>query len=434
MGFFGRSASFAYTGEQKDKRGIAPRIYPCAGISPRAENGHFAQGAGLALDLLSIMSAQRRKKRASNNVLDRSGECTNPINWERKLTSTQTGEITQQTVFLPCGRKHCPGCGPKLYERQCAHFVDELSQYTESLRSFVLTVDPKSFPEKDLEVNSDTDQKVQESILKRIWAKYRKRINGRTKRKEGEFFYVYAVEYTEDGIPHLHVILSAPLETETLRTLWFECGGGVYCDAREIEDEKHLANAVKYILKDAFYKEDNEWTGHRRAIGASEGLGYHSKKAKEKRRRAAERQESNRPETVSSYEEYREWHKSALNPGGRQVVEMADGRSGILLDLTGERARVRVAGKTVACKPLNITPVDADPPFIASWSCSRDGGMKRIGVDADQIDLSSLDLDSRSRTFRYVDEDGRTVREKYDPETGNRTKTVLSPTPTSAPL
>jgi len=356
----------------------------------------------------------------SNNSIENKGDqsngCPNPITWVRKIKTPPSWEITEEKVLLPCMRKFCRECGPRLYNRQVFHFTSELASDIGRLKFLTLTLDPKVAPE--------ASEKVWVEILKKIWAKYRKRLNGRARRRGEELRYMYAVEFTEDGVPHLHVVLSTSQEMEVLKDLWFSCGGGLVCDVKEIEDQDHLANAVAYALKDSFYGEDNEWTGYMRSVGASEGLGYYSESNTASKKEASK---AGVP-AVSSRGEYVNWLRDVLRPGEDQKVELKDGRVGTLLGVSGGRAEVLVNGDTVTCEALGVLPLDCRPPVVEEWECGmEDSGMRQTGIDLSRVDISSLELENRTRTFRYADDKGRWVTVTYDPETETREEAPSRP-------
>lgn len=195
-------------------------------------------------------------------------QCPNPITVQR--VDKETGEV--DAVDLPCGRKGCPHCGPKLRQRYVGHFVRVFSDLP-SLKFVTLTVDPKAG------VSPEDSTK----FVKDRWERrFIKRIKRRT---DGELKYVASVEKQKNGYAHLHAVISTTVGESTLRQQWFESGGGVVMEAETIIPGRSLARRIGYVLKYAFEDLD-QVEGN--AVLASEGIGYHSREAKEQRRKYME--------------------------------------------------------------------------------------------------------------------------------------------------
>ncbi len=195
-------------------------------------------------------------------------DCPTPINVQK--IDKETGEI--DVIQLPCERKSCPYCGPKLRQKYVGHYVSVFSELL-SLRFVTLTVDPK------------TGLSPQEStkFVKDRWERrFIKRIKRRT---EGELKYVASVEKQKNGFAHLHAVISTTVGESTLRQQWFESGGGVVMEAEMLPKGRALARRVGYVMKYAF-EDIDQVEGN--AVLASEGIGYHSEAAKEDRRKHVE--------------------------------------------------------------------------------------------------------------------------------------------------
>lgn len=198
-------------------------------------------------------------------------DCPTPINVQK--IDKRTGEIS--VVGLPCERKSCPHCGPKLRKKYVGHYVNVFSELP-SLRFVTLTVDPKTglSPEDSTKFVKD---------------RWERRFIKRIKRKtEGELKYVASVEKQKNGYAHLHAVISTTVGESVLRQQWFESGGGVVMEAEKIPKGRSLARRVGYTMKYAF-EDIDQVEGN--AVLASEGIGYHSKAAKEERRQYAESDE-----------------------------------------------------------------------------------------------------------------------------------------------
>jgi hypothetical protein len=200
--------------------------------------------------------------------------CPNPVVVAR--TDRKTGEV--DTVEISCDRKWCPYCGPKMKRRYVAHFSEQFSELP-SLKFVTLTLDPKAFGGG---VGIDpTDFAESRKYLLHIWERrFVKRVK---RRSEGKVTYVASVERHESGQAHLHVVMSCTLNEAELRDQWFESGGGVVMEATPLLSDSHVARKVGYVMKYTF-QESFEQSDGRNAVFCSEGVGYHSEEAQEKRK------------------------------------------------------------------------------------------------------------------------------------------------------
>lgn len=197
--------------------------------------------------------------------------CPHPVVVER--TDRETGEV--DWVELPCDRKQCEHCGPKMRRRYVAHFAEQFSGLP-NLKFVTLTLDPKAFESSEVDPRSFDESR---KYLLHIWERrFVKRVKRRT---EGEVKYVATVERHESGQAHLHAVMSCGLHEADLRDQWFQSGGGVVMDASRIGSDGLLAAKIGYAVKYCF-KESGE--KGRNSIFCSEGVGYHSEAAKEARR------------------------------------------------------------------------------------------------------------------------------------------------------
>lgn len=201
-------------------------------------------------------------------------QCPNPVVVER--TDKETGEV--ENVEIDCDRKWCPYCGPKLKRRYVAHFTEEFLSLP-SLKFVTLTLDPKAFREG---VDIDPmDFSESRKYLLHIWERrFVKRVK---RRSDGEVTYVASVERHESGQAHLHVVMSCTLTEDQLREQWFQSGGGVVMEATDLRADCQLGRKVGYVMKYCFQDSMGQSDG-RNSVFCSEGIGYHSKEAKQKRR------------------------------------------------------------------------------------------------------------------------------------------------------
>lgn len=234
-------------------------------------------------------------------------------------------------VLLPCGRKGCPVCGPRLRDRFTAHFARTFAELGESrpIWFLTLTVDPKAMPE-------DVDETDARKYLTHCWDKFAKRLRYRA----DDLKYAGTYELHHDGDRwHLHMIVAADFpdrETEggireMLRVQWFESGGGAVAKVKRIREGRRepstdgtpdgIAGAVGYVVKYAFKDaaQAHSTAESRRSVLASEGIGYYSEAAKDERKAFRERQTTGDGSGIE-----REYH--SLVTGGASEVGADEGR------------------------------------------------------------------------------------------------------------
>lgn len=272
-------------------------------------------------------------------------DCPYPIEIGVDEWDSETGELVGAGIeLLPCGRKGCPVCGPRLRDRYTAHFARTFGELAQDrpIWFLTLTVDPKVFPE-------DADETDARKYLKHCWEKYRKRL----RRRAEDLKYAGAFELHSDGDRwHLHVVVAADFpgrETEgeireMMRVQWFESGGGAVGKVKRIREDRTkpsadgtpdgISGAVGYVVKYAFKDaaEAHSAAESRRSVLASEGVGYYSEAAKERRREFAEGQSTSPERPV--VKEYR----SLVDGGAPDVERDPDpARSDTLTDEDRER-------------------------------------------------------------------------------------------------
>jgi len=222
----------------------------------------------------------------------------------------ETGELVGAGIQrIPCGRKRCPVCGPRLKSRYIAHFAQHFTAYAEDVPVFfaTLTVDPKI---------GDLSHDEARRYLLHCWDKWMKRLR---RRANGDVHYVASIEQHKDGRYHLHAILAASFDgdvSQMLREQWFESGGGAVSEVKRItvgsEDlgaDKRptgVAGAVGYVLKYAF-KDVNTASG-RRSVVCSQGDGYHSAQAKAEREAFYKSTKKGQWQERQEKQRERDWH------------------------------------------------------------------------------------------------------------------------------
>ena len=186
------------------------------------------------------------------------------------------GKVSGKEISKPCGRRWCPACGPRLHTCHVAHFT-EVFRDLPSLYCATLTLDPKAFPAA---LSSGI---YEDTLIETMWKPFRDSMS-RACRKQGEkFTYVGAHERHGGGLPHIHALISCPIEgaDELMEELWFQKGGGAVLTIEPlIGGERGVARWVGYMLKNWFTKA----APRNRRLLCSQDIGYYSKKAVKARR------------------------------------------------------------------------------------------------------------------------------------------------------
>ncbi len=285
---------------ETDPRSCGPLPPPqalTAHTPPREAGG--TPRAGGSLDSYRVTDRNRGSSgKTTSHVSSQTGDdCPYPIEVGVEDWDSETGELVDAGIaLLPCGRKGCPVCGPRLRDRYTAHFARTFGELGESrpIWFLTLTVDPKALP-------ADAGELDARKYLTHCWEKYRKRL----RRRADDLKYAGAYELHRDGDRwHLHMVVAADFPDrdseeeirEMLRVQWFESGGGAVAKVKRVREGRKepsmdgtpdgIAGAAGYVVKYAF---KDAATAHsaaesRRSVLASEGIGYYSEDAKDERK------------------------------------------------------------------------------------------------------------------------------------------------------
>lgn len=217
-----------------------------------------------------------------------------------RFKATRIDKATGETkeVYIDCGKKSCEVCSERLRDRYIAHYVRRFQQLREEgLGIFFLTLSV----DRKVEINGvplqQCDPSETRKYLSYVWGeKYRNRLYRRTEELK------YLASFEQGSNPrhwHLHVVMGLEAEEELdrkqtyqmLRSQWFESGGGAEADVKELgvghggidsdDRPETLPGAIGYVVKYAF--QDALDRPGSRSIMSSQGLGYHSEKAKKER-------------------------------------------------------------------------------------------------------------------------------------------------------
>lgn len=74
-----------------------------------------------------------------------------------------------------------------------------------------------------------------------------KKLFGRIRRAYGPFQYLWVLEYTDQGMAHLHVLVDIYIKQDWLSKAWVASGGGKIVDIRRVQD---LERTAWYITDD----------------------------------------------------------------------------------------------------------------------------------------------------------------------------------------
>jgi len=123
------------------------------------------------------------------------------------------------------------------------NLIEEIKRVTnerpEMSRLLTLTLDPERAPD---------GQGDQHRYITDRWNALRTRL----KREVGDFSYIWVREEQENGLPHIHAIVSRYLPQGTVSKAWAELGGGEIVDIRKIDRTDKAAHYVgKYLTKNA---------------------------------------------------------------------------------------------------------------------------------------------------------------------------------------
>jgi len=275
---------------------------------PREAEATPHPGGVLDLCRVSDRRPDSRESSGSPTSSEVGTDCPYPIEIGMDEWDTDTGELKDTGIaLLPCGRKGCPVCGPRLRDRFTAHFARTFTELGEDrpIWFLTLTVDPKVFPE-------DVGETEARKYLVHCWEKYRKRL----RRRADDLDYAGTFELHSDGERwHLHMIVAADFPDresegairEMLRVQWFESGGGAVAKVKRVREGRTepstdgtpdgIAGAVGYVVKYAFKDaaDAHSKAESRRSVLASQGIGYYSEAAQDERK-AYRRRESTEAE------------------------------------------------------------------------------------------------------------------------------------------
>jgi hypothetical protein len=138
-----------------------------------------------------------------------------------------------------CNSWDCYCCGYRMRQNLVEEIQRVCRSHPDLSRLLTLTLDPSTAPR---------DQDLQHRYLTERWNALRTAIN----REHGDVSYIWVREEQEDGLPHLHILVSRYLPQEWVSSRWSELGGGEIVDIRSIDRVEKAAHYIgKYLTKDA---------------------------------------------------------------------------------------------------------------------------------------------------------------------------------------
>lgn len=138
-----------------------------------------------------------------------------------------------------CDSWECYCCGFRMRQNLIEEIERIASERPDMCRLLTLTLDPEKAPD---------DQAAQHQYITDRWNALRTRL----KREIGDFSYIWVREEQENGLPHLHAVVSRYLPQQKVSTAWSDLGGGEIVDIRKVDRVDKTAHYLgKYLTKDA---------------------------------------------------------------------------------------------------------------------------------------------------------------------------------------
>jgi len=217
-------------------------------------------------------------------------ECDSPIcTGKERVTDPVTGEVKgERKIMKACGTNQCEACRERRRRQLVAHYTEQFWS-AKRLRFVTLTLDKRQLRRGGV----TTEQEVK-AYLKRIWGLLLDRLRSRC----GSVRYYRVLDRDDSNGWHIHAVLSANVPEQVLRWQWYEVGGGCVMDCRRLDTpsqvakqedreqaEETLARAFGYLVHKAQNVDGAQ-------LQPSEGDGYRSPSAVEKRKRRAQQNAS----------------------------------------------------------------------------------------------------------------------------------------------
>jgi hypothetical protein len=144
---------------------------------------------------------------------------------------------TDETAPYRCGDWRCKCCGHRMKMNLLEELDRVLEERPELSRLLTLTVDPSRV----------VDRRAAHRDIGKAW----NRLRSYLRQAHGRFSYIWVREEQDNGMPHLHVLVSRFLPQSEVAAAWSRTGMGDVVDIRRVEARKAGHYVAKYLAKDA---------------------------------------------------------------------------------------------------------------------------------------------------------------------------------------
>ena len=207
--------------------------------------------------------------------------------WGESGSSCGAGVIVRrdgdQTTVRPvlCDRWSCALCGPRRaawLKRQITRTVEG-----EGLTHF-WTLTLRRYGDEAL---TPAESVAQFERIQACWNRARLALSRRAKREGVELKYVWVIETTKAGMPHLHLLTNYDPGRSVLSAVWMRATGDSWVtDDEPIRDEGNAANYIaKYCTEQATIRRQAAWADlrHKHNFGKSQNIAFEPFRAKAER-------------------------------------------------------------------------------------------------------------------------------------------------------
>lgn len=227
------------TSPEPGRRGPTP---PQGGVGggPKSDAAHGAPrngwgGCAGAAGAASLDSSCKHNRNSEPVRLKRNSNCGIYTLVRRK---DEDGQVRHVCLRVKCKSYSCSDCGPRK-AAQLRKAIAAKAQELDLTRFLTLTLDPSKIP---------ADADLVQYVRGEVWAKFRVYL----KRKYGKVIvYIAVLEFTEAGIPHLHVLVDRYIPQKWISDSWSALGGGRIVYIERLYNVHKIAHYLaKYLTKD----------------------------------------------------------------------------------------------------------------------------------------------------------------------------------------
>lgn len=144
---------------------------------------------------------------------------------------------TDETAPFRCKSWDCVCCGHHMKMNLLEEIDRVIERFPELRRLLTLTTDPSRFESR----------KEAHRVIGKAW----NRIRTYLRKAYGDFSFIWVREETDDGWPHLHVLVSRFLPQSSISAAWDRAGMGTVVDLRRVEARQAGHYIAKYLAKDS---------------------------------------------------------------------------------------------------------------------------------------------------------------------------------------